>query len=332
MRNRSGARPIRIIIPCWDVSYHHGAVGFACGGGECAGLCCSLPTFPVCGTCARAHPGALLARDPLAEREAGVLVTMAGAWDASENVQGGWSTGDCSTHIDSASGSYSDGTSVLDMHSTRRRTCAVRRARLDGVESAAHTPIHWWRSERVAVGGSIRVGVREAGVCETGGAWRSMRCWRIDDAALPGRDASHSVSAWTARGCSKGEGADDLGACGGSYESLLPTCSFAAEVEGGYACANLHAVHFRLSFLFLLSISSPTASASVHNLFLVMHGHIPRGRLALLQLVFYHMVTRHGLGVYAYTRCVAVCAKTKPSLTYSDPELNVEPRNCEVWC
>jgi hypothetical protein len=61
--------------------------------------------------------------------------------------------------------------------------------------------------------------------------------------------------------------------------------------------------------LSLLSISSPTAGAtSGHNLFLVVHGHIPRGRLALLQLVFDHMVKRHGLGVYVYTRCVAVCA------------------------
>jgi hypothetical protein len=33
------------------------------------------------------YPGALLARDPLAEGEAGVLVMLAGAWDPSENAQ-----------------------------------------------------------------------------------------------------------------------------------------------------------------------------------------------------------------------------------------------------
>jgi hypothetical protein len=33
--------------------------------------------------------------------------------------------------------------SVVDAQSTRRRTCAVMQAWLDGVESAAHTPIHW---------------------------------------------------------------------------------------------------------------------------------------------------------------------------------------------
>ncbi|KAJ7820679.1 hypothetical protein B0H13DRAFT_2377736 [Mycena leptocephala] len=83
-----------------DVSYHHSGVGCGYGRGECAGLSCSgsLPGFPVCGTCAhgqvpvwdagatacvrRGYPGALLARDPFAEGEAGVLVMMAGAWDA----------------------------------------------------------------------------------------------------------------------------------------------------------------------------------------------------------------------------------------------------------
>jgi hypothetical protein len=107
----------------------------------------------------------------------------------------------------------------------------------------------------------------------------------------------------------KGESADDLGACEGSYKSPLPTRSLAAEVEARYACTNVHAVcgwavHFRPSFLSLLSIPSPTAGAtSIHNLFLVMHGHIPRDRLVLLQLVFDYMVKRHGLGAYAYTCC-----------------------------
>jgi hypothetical protein len=122
-----------------------------------------------------------------------------------------------------------------------------------------------------------------------------------------------------------GEGADDLGACGRNYESPLPSRSLAAEVEGGYACVNLHAVcgwavHFRPSFLSLLSISFPsTGEMSVHNLFLVMHGHIPRGRLALLQLVFDHMVKRNGLGVYPYTRCVAVCASVSCGSRYLSP-------------
>ncbi|KAJ7919521.1 hypothetical protein B0H13DRAFT_1868443 [Mycena leptocephala] len=241
----------------------------------------------VCGTCAhgqvpvpgsgatacvrRGYPGALLARDPLAEGEAGVLVMMAGAWDASENAQG---------RLHNAS--------VLDAQSTRRRTCSVRREWLDGVESAAHTPIHWWRAERVEVGGSmradVRVGVRGAGVCETGRTcewWIRRRqaisaevtadishflCWvyaPCSSAPPPGPDASQSVSAWTARGCSKGEGADDLGACGGSYESPLPTRPLAADVEGVYVCAKVHAVcgwavHFRPSFLRLLSTRRPS--------------------------------------------------------------------------
>ncbi|KAJ7846557.1 hypothetical protein B0H13DRAFT_1907710 [Mycena leptocephala] len=104
----------------------------------------------------RGYSGALLARDPLAEGEAGVLVMMAGAWDASENAQ---------RRLYNAS--------VLDAQSTGRRTCAVRWAWLDRVESAAHTPIHWWNSEHLEVGGSmradVRAGVREAGVCETAG-------------------------------------------------------------------------------------------------------------------------------------------------------------------
>ncbi|KAJ7874273.1 hypothetical protein B0H13DRAFT_1894652 [Mycena leptocephala] len=68
------------------------------------------------------------------------------------------------------------------------------------------------------------------------------------------------------------DGTTECSACGESYESPLPTRSLASEVEGGYACATIHAVcgwavHFRPSFLSLLSIPSRTTGAtSVHNL------------------------------------------------------------------
>ncbi|KAJ7896466.1 hypothetical protein B0H13DRAFT_1885175 [Mycena leptocephala] len=66
----------------------------------------------------REYPGALRARDPLAGEEAGVDVRAR---------DGG-------------------GASVLDAQSTRRRTCVARRTQMDGVESFARAPMHWWRS------------------------------------------------------------------------------------------------------------------------------------------------------------------------------------------
>ncbi|KAJ7884457.1 hypothetical protein B0H13DRAFT_1889955 [Mycena leptocephala] len=146
----------------------------------------------------RGYPGALLARDLLAKGEAGVLVMMAG-----KAPQVRWGAGDwehayrlgerelracahemamaqirmltCGVDVSACDGMglvhdcartpdvCDDRASVLNAQSTRRRTCAVRRAWADGVES------RW----------IYAAGVREAGACETGGGSRPMRCWRI---------------------------------------------------------------------------------------------------------------------------------------------------------
>jgi hypothetical protein len=87
VRRRVSACPLRIFILPWDGLYHLGAVGCGSGGGECAGVRCSLPGFPACGACAHGqvpvrgagatacvrlgYPGVLMARGLFAGGEAG---------------------------------------------------------------------------------------------------------------------------------------------------------------------------------------------------------------------------------------------------------------------
>ncbi|KAJ7926274.1 hypothetical protein B0H13DRAFT_1972764 [Mycena leptocephala] len=93
VRRRVSACPIRIFILSWDGLYYLGAVGCGRGGGECAGVRCSLlrTWSSSCGLLARQ---AVCAENVLGQRRACVpgSVMVAGACVRAEHAQGGFHT------------------------------------------------------------------------------------------------------------------------------------------------------------------------------------------------------------------------------------------------